>query len=147
MADEILTGLLLICFAATLYIAGKGNMLELVPKMLLERLEEINKKHGEWIEKQIPLNWCEDDVDIVYECSICGCKNFGESPYCPNCGAKMDGEDIDVATKTDRVEVVRCRQCRHATDDIIVEGVCYCHKIQQGMFLDGFCSYGERRKE
>ena len=48
--------------------------------------------HGEWIEKQIPLNWCEDDVDIVYECSICGCENFGESPYCPNCGAKMDAE-------------------------------------------------------
>lgn len=50
--------------------------------------------HGEWIEKQIPLNWCEDDVDIVYECSICGCENFGESPYCPDCGAKMDGERI-----------------------------------------------------
>ena len=33
------------------------------------------------------------------------------------------------------------------TDDIIVEGVCYCHKIQQGMFVDGFCSYGEGRKE
>lgn len=45
----------------------------------------------------------------------------------------------------DVVEVVRCGQCKHATDDIIVEGVCYCHKIQQGMFLDGFCSYGERR--
>ena len=45
----------------------------------------------------------------------------------------------------DVVEVVRCGQCKHATEDIIVEGVCYCHKIQQGMFLDGFCSYGERR--
>ena len=45
----------------------------------------------------------------------------------------------------DAVEVVRCGQCRHATEDIIVEGVCYCHKIQQGMFVDGFCNYGERR--
>lgn len=47
----------------------------------------------------------------------------------------------------DVVEVVRCGQCKHATDDIIVEGVCYCHKIQQGMFVDGFCSYGERKCE
>ena len=45
----------------------------------------------------------------------------------------------------DVVEVVRCGQCKHATEDIIVEVVCYCHKLQQGMFLDGFCSYGERR--
>ena len=47
----------------------------------------------------------------------------------------------------DVVEVVRCGQCKHATEDIMVEGVCYCHKIQQGMFLDGFCSYGERKCE
>ena len=45
----------------------------------------------------------------------------------------------------DVVEVVRCGQCKHATEDIMVEGVCYCHKIQQGMFVDGFCNYGERR--
>lgn len=50
--------------------------------------------HGEWIEKQIPLAWCDDDVDIAYQCSICGCNNYGESPYCPECGAKMDSADI-----------------------------------------------------
>ena len=52
---------------------------------------------------------------------------------------------LDLIPAADVVEVVRCGQCKHATEDIIVEGVCYCHKIQQGMFLDGFCSYGERR--
>ena len=52
---------------------------------------------------------------------------------------------LDEIPAADVVEVVRCGQCKHATEDIIVEGVCYCHKIQQGMFLDGFCSYGERR--
>ena len=54
---------------------------------------------------------------------------------------------IENAPAADVVEVVRCGQCKHATEDIIVEGVCYCHKIQQGMFLDGFCSYGERKCE
>ena len=52
---------------------------------------------------------------------------------------------INELPAADVVKVVRCGQCKHATEDIIVEGVCYCHKIQQGMFLDGFCSYGERR--
>ena len=54
---------------------------------------------------------------------------------------------LDLIPAADVVEVVRCGQCKHATEDIIVEGVCYCHKIQQGMFLDGFCSYGERKCE
>ena len=56
-------------------------------------------------------------------------------------------QGFNYVPNADVVEVVRCGQCRHATDDIIVEGVCYCHKIQQGMFLDGFCSYGERKCE
>ena len=54
---------------------------------------------------------------------------------------------LDLIPAADVVEVVRCGQCKHATEDIIVEGVCYCHKIQQGMFVDGFCNYGERRTD
>lgn len=41
--------------------------------------------HGRWI-----LN-----VNIGYDCSRCGRNNPGfncKSHYCPNCGAKMDGE-------------------------------------------------------
>ncbi len=47
--------------------------------------------------------------------------------------------------KSNFIEIIKCKDCKHATEDIMIEGVCYCHKIQQGMFLDGFCSYGERR--
>ncbi len=50
----------------------------------------VEVKHGEWTEKQIPLDWCDDDVDIVYECSICKAEEPYTSTYCPNCGAKMD---------------------------------------------------------
>ena len=50
-------------------------------------------KHGEWIEKQIPLKWCEDDVDIVFECSVCKVESPFTSDNCPNCGAKMDGKN------------------------------------------------------
>ena len=48
--------------------------------------------HGRWIEKQEPIPWCEDDVDVFTVCSICNCCSIGESYYCPNCGAKMDLE-------------------------------------------------------
>ena len=48
--------------------------------------------HAEWIERMRVLEWLDDDVDIYYECSNCGCNNYGQSPYCPGCGAKMDKE-------------------------------------------------------
>ena len=45
---------------------------------------------GYWIEKYEPIPWCEDDADVFYECSVCGSNNVGKSPYCPNCGTKME---------------------------------------------------------
>ena len=59
----------------------------------------VEVRHGEWIETQEPLGWC--DVDCA-ECSVCHeswiideDSSIGEYEcmwhYCPNCGAKMDG--------------------------------------------------------
>lgn len=48
-------------------------------------------RHGHWDEKALILDWCEDDVDIVYECS-CGGTNEWKSPFCPHCGARMMDE-------------------------------------------------------
>lgn len=50
------------------------------------------QSEGEWVERIEPLTWCEDDVDVYYECSCCGTQSHGQSPYCPNCGAKMKGD-------------------------------------------------------
>ena len=47
---------------------------------------------GEWVERQEFLSWCEDDVDVFWECSVCETGSCGKSNYCPNCGARMDGE-------------------------------------------------------
>ena len=50
--------------------------------------------HGEWIE--IP----DEVFASTYKCSVCGCAPLSDgydadyvlSPYCPNCGAEMRGE-------------------------------------------------------
>ena len=47
--------------------------------------------HGRWI-------WNEEgeiDWEQFYRCSNCGDKEYWESNFCPNCGAKMDLEDND----------------------------------------------------
>lgn len=41
------------------------------------------EKVGEWTEI----------ADGVFECSACECCDYNASPYCPDCGAKMEGED------------------------------------------------------
>ena len=46
-------------------------------------------RHGRWI-------WNEEgeiDWEQLYRCSNCGNKEYWESNFCPNCGAKMDGGD------------------------------------------------------
>ena len=60
----------------------------MVDRLVIDDVEKV--KHGKWTEKYIPLDWCDDDVDIVYECSICKSEEPFTSTYCPNCGAKMD---------------------------------------------------------
>ena len=60
----------------------------------------VEVRHGKWIETQEPLGWC--DVDCA-ECSVCHESWIIDEDssiddyeciwhYCPNCGAKMDGD-------------------------------------------------------
>lgn len=52
-------------------------------------------RHGKWIGTE--FDGYADGVPVYYEwkCSACGCIVEEEEPtwiFCPNCGAKMDGE-------------------------------------------------------
>ena len=57
-----------------------------------KKVDAVPVKHGHWIE--------EDEEIIEYKCSECGVYQYGnfgeilngEFHFCPNCGAKMDGE-------------------------------------------------------
>lgn len=41
--------------------------------------------HGRWIMH-------DDELGLSCECSVCHIETCGDSPYCPNCGARMIGE-------------------------------------------------------
>ena len=66
----------------------------------------VEVKHGEWLQTKEPLGY--KDVDCI-ECSACRDSWIIDEDfdfefhkqywnYCPNCGAKMDGKDINVPT-------------------------------------------------
>lgn len=47
-------------------------------------------RHGRWIEHK---HFHHDHyIDSTYECSECNVEEPLTSDYCPNCGARMDGE-------------------------------------------------------
>ena len=45
------------------------------------------QKNARWIE-----NTCRSRFDFKYDCSICHGGSDLKGNYCPNCGAKMDGD-------------------------------------------------------
>lgn len=55
-------------------------------------IDAVPVRHGRWIE-----HYKSDAPPMLKErwiCSWCGnVQTYGATGYCPNCGAKMDGED------------------------------------------------------
>lgn len=73
-------------------------------EVFLEILKAINTEpisHGHWITKALSAEQSIDDLPrLISKCSVCGKKlQFvtlaTQMPYkyCPNCGARMDGEE------------------------------------------------------
>lgn len=56
-------------------------------------VDAVPVKHGRWI--------YENDDPSMIPCSMCGYQVFryNNTPYCPNCGAKMDLEAQDAKEK------------------------------------------------
>ena len=62
----------------------------------IQTVDAVPVRHGKWV-------WHESDYE--YECSACRCQfeydktyalfdhGFEYASYCPNCGAKMDGDE------------------------------------------------------
>ena len=50
-------------------------------------VDAVEVKHGRWVKKQFA-----DDCTTAYRCSDCHTTWDANTNYCPNCGAKMDGD-------------------------------------------------------
>ena len=69
------------------------DLLELI--CLSGTVDAAPVKHGKWIENvDMIASYLEQSNVVFYECSVCKEPSGGIHPYCPNCGAKMDGERI-----------------------------------------------------
>ena len=51
------------------------------------KADVVEVRHGEWVDHST-----DDNDMVILRCSVCGRKQYGNSHYCPNCGAKMDGK-------------------------------------------------------
>ena len=79
-------------FCQEVLLRDAADALEAAEKRI-EELEAQLPKDGEWIEQ-------DDGDSIFFKCSVCGKIQYnvllemmqGEYHYCPNCGAKMDGD-------------------------------------------------------
>ncbi len=70
-------------------------MLDLIPAA-----DVVEVRHSKWIKGRKEKLYYNDDMSGFYDfpvtCSVCKFditdEGFYETDYCPNCGAKMDGE-------------------------------------------------------
>ena len=58
-------------------------------------VDAVEVVHGRWIETLVPDGYVQKASRMRKQCSVCGWTNACRYNYCPNCGAKMDGERKD----------------------------------------------------
>jgi uncharacterized paraquat-inducible protein A len=75
--------------------ASVGYYTETIQEVLKQTptVDAVEVVHGRWIEKMdMVASYLAGCEETFFECSVCNSTNYGETPYCPNCGAKMDFE-------------------------------------------------------
>ena len=76
------------------YDSGYGDAIERVDDWLYcqPKGDAVEVVHGEWIETLVPDGYVQKASRLRKKCSVCGWTNACRYNYCPNCGAKMDGD-------------------------------------------------------
>ena len=54
----------------------------------LDNFAHLELKHGEWIDTGEAIG---DDIEV--KCSLCGEELYWLANFCPNCGARMKGDE------------------------------------------------------
>ena len=55
-------------------------------------VDAVEVVHGRWEEDKPPKHYIFTGVNVIYRCSECNNRFVHDTHYCPNCGAKMDGD-------------------------------------------------------
>ena len=80
--------------------------------------------------------------------SYCGnCSARGNELKCRCCDVDDVLSEIEEAPTADVVEVVRCKECVHHTDDIINEDIVWCEKSGLAHLRDYYCADGKGEGE
>jgi reverse gyrase len=81
----------------TIWHDGDEEALELAAEIVrkVDKGELVEVVHAEWIHTSEPNEDCMGGYHDVIQCSDCHEDYDFEYDYCPNCGAKMDGERKD----------------------------------------------------
>ena len=58
-------------------------------------VDAVEVVHGKWEKDNPPKHYIFTGVDVIYRCSECNNRFVHNTHYCPNCGAKMDGDGND----------------------------------------------------
>lgn len=75
------------------YSVGRNNGINVAiaavkNEQICPTVDAVEVVHARW-------RWCgQDKFNDAYECSECGKIAMDDSNYCPNCGAKMDLQNI-----------------------------------------------------
>ena len=90
-------------------------------------------------------------IDNAEHCVCCGAVIPEGRQVCIICGLKTNYKQ----STADVVEVVRCKDCKHAILDLMGKGLAVCRRpvLKNGQLLpfnwenkyNDFCSYGERK--
>lgn len=68
---------------------------ELECKLILDApvVETEAAQHSKWLQHRLSVPKGRGQTYLVYGCYVCHGHVRKRSPFCPNCGAKMDGKD------------------------------------------------------
>lgn len=58
-----------------------SDIIDVAVKRIMECTEAKRVRHGKWLDADDGIDWT---------CSICGHDAWANTPFCPNCGARMD---------------------------------------------------------
>ena len=87
------------------------------------------------------ISLIDGHIDNAEHCVCCGAVIPEGRQVCIICGLKTNYKQ----STADVVEVVRCKDCRLATEDIMIDGWYYCYNDCISHKPDDYCSHGVRK--